>query len=277
MKKLILPLFFALLTHNCVAQQDSVVVEVKGVRIVMIKVEGGTYQRGCNPKSESDTSCRKANRPQHTVSVNTFYIAKYEVTQRLYYEVTGKQPSWFKPTHFSDAAFDISFDGPVERVSWYDAVAFTDTLSKLTGRKFRLPTEAEWEYAARGGIYKENYRYAGGNELDNVAWYHHGRNARPEYYIWPREVGLKQPNALGLYDMTGNVGEWCSDWFDSKYYQTQAHFKNPKGPKDGEKKVYRDASSVYGLPWMMEVTARKGERPENGVNHIGFRLAMDAQ
>lgn len=256
------------------SQSDCVVVKVGETQIEMVYVKGGSFERGCDPQNANDTPCAEANRNKHTVELRTFYMAKYEVTQRLFHQVMGTYPSWFTPKMSSE----ISLDGPVECVSWYDAQVFIDSLNKITGKHFRLPTEAEWEYAARGGMYQEKYKYAGSNELDKVAWFYHGQpNRYPEYYIGPHKVGEKQPNALGLYDMSGNVAEWCSDWYSSSYYQTQKYFKNPQGPHTGEKKVVRDGSSAYGMTKLLEVRSRKGVDPSKATAFIGFRLAMDAE
>lgn len=256
------------------SQPNDVIVKVGDTQIEMIYVKGGSFQRGCDPKNAKDTPCAKANLYKHTVELRSFYIAKYEVTQKLYHKVMGSYPSWFTPKMSSE----ISLDGPVESVTWYDVLVFIDSLNKLTGKHFRLPTEAEWEYAARGGIHQEKYKYAGSNELDKVAWFYHGQpNRYPEYYVSPHKVGEKQPNALGLYDMSGNVAEWCSDWYSPSYYQSQKYFKNPQGPPSGEKKVVRDGSSAYGMPVLLEVSSRKGVNPNKATAFIGFRLAMDAE
>ena len=142
------------------AQNDSLVVRVRDIDIVMMKVEGGTYQRGCTYVEDCKGCCLKQLRGENTVTVGTFYMAKLEVTQELYLAVMGKNPSWFKP----DSAHPRLWKRPVESISWYNAQAFIDSLNALTGLHFRLPTEAEWEYAARGGKHDDPYVFSGSNE-----------------------------------------------------------------------------------------------------------------
>lgn len=273
MRRVLVPLF--LLVSCCaIAQQDTIKVLVNGVDIVMVKVEGGTYQRGCNKTIEEDSACFKQIRGENTVTVNTFYMAQLEVTQELYHVVTGKWPAWFKP----NKAIGLSKKCPVESVSWFQVQSFIDTLNALTGMKFRLPTEAEWEYAARGGKHNDPYKYAGSDNIDEVTWFHYDDpNVVNSCYTWTQEVGKKKPNALGLYDMTGNVAEWCSDWYSETYYQTQRIFKNPKGPGTGDKKAVRGNS--FGMDFLpsMDIRHRRGVAPDKKDMHIGFRLVMDVE
>ncbi|HDP98542.1 MAG TPA: hypothetical protein ENN22_05075, partial [bacterium] len=154
----------------------------------MVFVAGGTFMMGSN---EYDNE-----KPIHKVYVDDFYIGKYEVTQKQWFEIMGSNPSRFKGDNL-----------PVERVSWNDVQEFIRKLNAKTGGNFRLPTEAEREYASRGGSRSAHFKYSGSNNVDNVAWYDNnsGRKTHP--------VGTKQPNELGLYDMSGNVWEWCSDWY----------------------------------------------------------------
>jgi len=159
----------------------------------MVTVEGGTFMMGCTKEQESD--CFKLERPAHKVYVSTFQIAKYEVTQAQWEAIIGSNPS-----HFSNCG-----ECPVESINWINAQAFIERLNKLTGMKFRLPTEAEWEYAARGGRISKGFKYAGSNNPDLVAWHSGNSNERTH------PVGQKNPNELGLYDMSGNVFEWCQD------------------------------------------------------------------
>lgn len=166
---------------------------VNGVTFEMVKVEGGTFSMG-SYSGESD------EQPVHSETVGTFYIGKTEVTQKLWAAVMGANPSKFRGENL-----------PVEMVSWFDCQEFVDRLSRITGRIFRLPTEAEWEYAARGGNKSRNYTYSGSNDLYRVAWYteNSGSMTHP--------VGQKLDNELGIYDMSGNVWEWCSDNYSSSY------------------------------------------------------------
>ena len=161
------------------------------LNIQMVAVQGGTFTMGCT--SEQGDDCYDDERPAHRVTVSDFYIGKYEVTQAQWRAVMGFNPSYFKGDNL-----------PVETVSWDDVMDFIHKLNSLTGRQYRLPTEAEWEYAARGG---NNYKYSGSNSAGNVAWYGYNssRTTHP--------VGTKSANGFGLYDMSGNVYEWCSDWY----------------------------------------------------------------
>jgi len=266
----------------CLAQQDSIVVNVRGIDIVLIKVDGGTYIRGCNPNKDShDSCCAHQVMGENTVTIKSFYIAKFETSQQLYKLVTGNNPSYNIPSSKTSGRNAVL---PVESVSWYAVQAFIDTLNTLTGEHFRLPTEAEWEYAARSGKHNESYYYAGSNTLRSVTWIHyedHGLNNYPpldwtqSVYQWTMPIGRKNPNALGLYDMTGNVAEWCSDWYSATYYQTQSKFINPKGPKEGELKTVRGSSWGVPIGPLMDIRFRKGKDPSKGYSSVGFRLAMD--
>ena len=161
---------------------------------------------------------------------------------------------------------------PVEQVNWYDCQDFVEKLSELTGRHFRLPTEAEWEYAARGGKRSRGYRYSGSYALDEIGW--HVGNA----HHYKREVGTKKPNELGLYDMTGNVGEWCQDKLDIEYYHHSPSI-NPQGP---DRSTYKDNRCFRGGSFCDEekydelkvYTRNTGMPPEEKYGHLGLRLAM---
>ena len=184
----------------------------------MVHVEGGTFQMG-NEKGSSD------EKPIHSVTLSNYYIGQTEVTQALWKVVMGKNPSFRKGDNM-----------PVERVSWNDCQNFIEKLNGLTGRKFRLPTEAEWEYAARGGNRSRCYNYSGSNFLDDVAWYAKNSNNTTH------DVGTKGPNELGIYDMSGNVWEWCQDWYGG--YSSSAQ-TNPTGPSSDSYRVYRGGSWYY--------------------------------
>ena len=180
----------------------------------MVYVSGGTFIMGGDESSDQT--------PTHSVTLSSYYICKYEVTQALWRAVMGSNPSKFKGDNL-----------PVEQVSWDDCQTFINRLNSYTGRNFRLPTEAEWEFAARGGNYSRHYKYSGSNNLDDVAW--HGDNSDNRTH----PVGTKQPNELGLYDMSGNVWEWCSDWWGSYSSYSQS---NPTGPNSGSGRVWRGGS-----------------------------------
>ncbi len=193
-------------------------IEVNGVSFVMIPVEGGTFSMG-SVNGDSD------EQPVHQVTLDGYYIGETEVTQELWQAVMGSNPSYFTG----------NLQRPVERVSWYEVQEFITALNAATGKTFRLPTEAEWEFAARGGNKSKGYLYSGSNTIDDVAW--HSYNSGMQTH----EVGGKQANELGIYDMSGNVREWCSDWYDSNYY-SNSPTSNPTGPETGSARVERGGS-----------------------------------
>ena len=226
----------------------------------MVLVEGGTYMMG-NP--DRDKNDEYAKDVPHEVTLSFFYICKYEVTEALWTAVMGSNPS----DHKSGDNY------PVEQVNWYDCQDFVEKLSELTGRHFRLPTEAEWEYAARGGQRSRGYRYSGSYNLDEIGW--HVGNA----HHYKREVGTKKPNELGLYDMTGNVSEWCQDKLDIEYYHHSPSI-NPQGP---DRSTYKDNHCFRGGSFCdddkydeLKVYTRNigGMPPEEKYGHLGLRLAM---
>ena len=226
----------------------------------MVLVEGGTYMMG-NP--DRDRNDEYAKDVPHEVTLSSFYICKYEVTEALWTAVMGSNPS----------KYPLGDNYPVERVNWYDCQDFVEKLSELTGRHFRLPTEAEWEYAARGGKRSRGYRYSGSYALDEIGW--HVGNA----HYYKREVGTKKPNELGLYDMTGNVCEWCQDKLDTEYYHHSPSI-NPQGP---DRSTYKDNRCFRGGSVCdddkydrLKVYTRfsSGMPPEEKSFYIGLRLAM---
>ena len=194
--------------------------------------------------------------PVHTVIVPDFYIGRYEVTQNQWQAVMGSNPSDFKGDN-----------RPVEQVSWNDVQLFLDKLEEMTGQDYRLPTEAEWEFAASGGNKSRGYKFAGSNSVSSVAWY----AMNSDYKSHP--VGRKIPNELGIYDMSGNVWEWCSDWYDSDYYRNSPK-KNPKGPDNGKYRVFRGGSWFRNAVHSRSA-ARSHYSPGSGSGDIGFRLVFD--
>ena len=193
---------------------------VNGIKYNMVWVEGGTFSMGAT--SEQGSDAWDSEKPVHSVTLSGFYIGKTEVTQALWKAVMGSNPSNSRGDNL-----------PVEQVSWDDCQVFIRKLNALTGQNFRLPTEAEWEFACRGGNNSRGYKYSGSNYIDNVAWYcdNSGKKTHP--------VATKSPNELGFYDMSGNVMEWCSDWKGD--YSSGAQ-TNPKGPYDGSCRVFRGGS-----------------------------------
>ena len=221
---------------------------IDGVSFIMKFVEGGIFQMGSNDReAESD------EKPVHSVTLSSYYIGETEVTQALWKAVMGSNPSRFKGDNF-----------PVEQVSWNDCQRFIRKLNQKTGRNFCLPTETEWEYAARGGKKSNGYKYAGSNNIDSVAWYtdNSGSKTHP--------VKGKSPNELGLYDMSGNVWEWCSDWYGKYSSSSQT---NPQGPSFGSIRVLR-GGSWRSSAGDCRVPYRYSSDPVNWINARGFRLAL---
>ncbi len=249
---------------------------VNGVSFNMIPVEGGSFTMGATP--EQGAFVWKNEKPTHQVTVSSFSIGQTEVTQDLWQAVMGSNPSYFNEYGNSDAG-DWSYHGdmnygtnlqrPVECVSWEDCQEFITKLNQMTGQNFRLPTEAEWEYAARGGRMRRGYMYSGSNTIDDVAWYNNvGSNFGPDnpnYGTHP--VATKAPNELNLYDMTGNVSEWCQDWYG--LYSNEAQI-NPLGPTTGDRHVYREGN-WEGIFKENHVSCRSQGRSKS--KNIGLRLA----
>ena len=193
-------------------------ITVNGVSFEMVYVEGGTFDMGAT--SEQGRDAFKAEKPVHSVTLSCYYIGKCEVTQELWEAVMGSNPSYFKGAQ-----------NPVESVSYNDCQEFISRLNSLTGKNFRLPTEAEWEYAARGGNKSRHYKYSGSDNIDDVAWYDGNSGYKT------RAVGTRTANELGIYDMSGNLCEWCSDWYGKKY--SAGAQTNPQGPSSGSDRVLR--------------------------------------
>ena len=216
---------------------------VNGVSFKMIPVEGGTFQMGSNNNWE---------KPVHSVTLSSFSIGETEVTQALWKAVMGTNPSNWQGDNL-----------PVEKVSWNDCQTFITKLNQLTGETFRLPTEAEWEFAAKGGNKSNGYTYSGSNTIGDVAWYDGNSSSKTH------PVATKSPNELGIYDMSGNVWEWCQDWYGS--YSSSAQ-TNPTGPTSGSYRVYRGAS--WSNPATYCRTAyRVSNAPTNTSHNLGLRLA----
>ncbi len=225
------------------------VMKVRGVKFKMIPVEGGTFSMGASGASAySDES------PVHEVTVSDFLIGETEVTQELWSTLVSTNPS-----HFG------GFSHPVDNVSWHDAQVFIDALNRETGMRFRLPTEAEWEFAARGGNKSMGSVYSGSDNFDVAGW----TSANSRNTTHP--VKSKDPNELGLYDMTGNVWEWCADYYGK--YDASAQI-DPVGPATGSEKVAR-GGSWFNEAGMARPTNRGSNKPLVRATRIGFRLALD--
>jgi len=253
MKKLItlftivLSCFFAFKIH--VASPGITGSKLQQPAIPMVLVQGGVFNMGSNDDGPEA-------KPIHKVKLNSFYIGKYEVTQAQWKTIMGTNPSFYQGCD----------ECPVEQVSYDDVQAFITKLIQKTGKHYRLPTEAEWEYAARGGNKSKSYVFSGSNNLADVAWFMDNSNNKTS----PK--GQKKPNELEIYDMTGNVWEWCSDYFDDKYYATSPA-ENPKGPETGTDRVIRGAARD-GSGSFCHTAYRFTNSPNFPSRAIGFRLVM---
>ena len=234
-----------------VAVEGSQTFTVNGVKFTMVPVEGGTFTMGAT--SEQGSDAEDDGKPAHQVTLSDYYIGQTEVTQALWEAVMGSNPSGHKGDNL-----------PVELVSWDDCQEFIQKLNQLTGRQFRLPTEAEWEYAARGGRKSRGYKYAGGNDIGLVAWYDDNNSGNRTH-----TVATKQANELGVYDMSGNAWEWCSDWYDS--YQSSSQ-SDPQGPSSGFGRVLRGGSYDYDAG-DCRVSRRGFNAPGNRNGDLGLRLS----
>ena len=243
-------------TNKPSQKQDKADIIVEKIAQNMVFVEKGSFKIGCTQEQGGD--CDPNETPSHKVKLNSFYIAKYETTFEEYdafCEATGRS----KP---NDKGWGRG-KRPAINVSWNDAVAYCQWLSKKTGQKYRLPTEAEWEFAARGGNKSRQYKYAGSNNIANVAWYNDNGSRQTH------TVGQKQANELDLYDMSGNVGEWCSDWYEAYSNRTQ---NNPKGARKGTERVLRGGSWL-GIHKRCRVSDRLKDVPNDRFYDFGFRIA----
>lgn len=236
---------------------------IRGVSFNMIKVQGGTFTMGATAEQGSDADSDE--KPTHQVTLSDYYIGETEVTQELWQAVmdTTIQEQAKKGT-YATSLYGVGNSYPMYYISWDDCQTFITKLNQLTGKNFRLPTEAEWEYAARGGQKSRGYKYAGSNTLSDVAWYRDNSSSKTH------PVKQKQANELGLYDMTGNVWEWCQDWYGS--YSSNAQ-TNPTGPSSGSVRVRRGGgwnrtASDY------RVANRSGGSPGNRNSGIGFRVVL---
>ena len=217
----------------------------------MVKVEGSTFTMGATPEQGNDAY--EYERPAHQVTLSDYYIGRYEVTQKEWQAVMGDNPSKFYGDNL-----------PVDYVSWNDCQDFINKLNQLTGLKFRLPTEAEWEFAARGGKQSKSYKYSGSDNAKNIAWYEKNSGSKPH------QVGTKEPNELGIYDMSGNVWEWCGDWYGR--YSSSAQ-TNPTGPSSGSSRVLRGGSWRYDAGGCRVSIRCDGDPSDRGRNS-GFRVVL---
>lgn len=233
-------------TADLQSETKNRVFTVNGVSFKMVYVEGGMFFMGSSSGEENEL-------PVHSVTLSDYYIGETEVTQELWQAVMGSNPSYF-----------IGSQRPVEQVSWHDCQEFIERLNELTGGNFRLPTEAEWEYAARGGNKSRGYTYSGSNNIKKVAWY--ANNSKSSTH----EVKGKLPNELGLYDMSGNVWEWCQDWYGS---YSEESITNPEGSVSGSTRVNRGGGWNYRAV-NCRCAGRSLNTPAIAGSNLGMRLAL---
>jgi formylglycine-generating enzyme required for sulfatase activity len=236
-------LFFIGTAESAVAQKDLLNHE-------MIFVEGGTFQMGSDSGDPDE-------KPLHTVTLSAFNIGKYEVTQAQWTAVMGDNPSNFRGCE----------NCPVEWVSWFDVQRYISKLNIQTGKNYRLPTEAEWEYAAKGGKSSKGYNYSGSNDLNSVAWNKDNSGSKTH------AVGGKQANELGVYDMTGNVWEWCSDWYGTYSSNSET---NPKGASEGQYRVLRGGSWSNYADYCRTADRIRND-PDHRTYNNGFRLVLPVE
>lgn len=233
------------------SKQETIVININGVSFTMVKVKGGSFMMGTPAEVRDDKYDEK---PAHKVTLSTYYIGQTEVTLGLWSAVMDINHSQY-------------VNSPVELVSWYECLEFIERLNQLTGKHFRLPTEAEWEYAARGGRKSKGYKYSGSDDIDAVAWFD-GNDREEGTHL----VAQKKPNELGLYDMSGNVAEWCYDWYDADYYSAAAQ-TNPIGPIRGYYRVNR-GGFYWGNFGDCCVSDRSSNEPSRMYLGLGLRLAL---
>ena len=248
--------------HNASRGQDFTETAF-GINMKMIYVEGGSFTMGCT--GEQGSECSSGESPSRYTKVNSFYIGMLEVTQSQWEKVMGT--SVYQQKNKADSDWPMRGTGPdypMYYVSWEEAKEFCARLSRQTGKNYSLPTEAEWEYAARGGKKNEGTKYAGGWSIGDVAWYtdNSGRSTHV--------CGTKRANALGIYDMSGNVWEWCEDWYGLYLsYDTD----NPKGASSGSNRVLR-GGSWYSRAGGCRVSGRVSSPPDDRYDDNGFRVVL---
>ena len=233
------------------------------INMKMVWVEGGDFMMGC---TSEQSDCRDDEQNVRRVTVDGYWIGMYEVTQSQWEKVMGT--NIYQQRNKKDASrslYGMGADYPMYYVNWDEAMEFCRMLSQKTGKTYTLPTEAQWEYAARGGNKADGTKYAGSNMIDAVAWYTYnsGDNTHP--------VGTKRGNALGIYDMSGNVWEWCKDWYSDNYVSYDTN--NPTGPYSGYYRVRRGGGWDYGV-WGCRVSDRNHFAPYHRFGYVGFRVVL---
>ena len=246
-----------LLTQEWPYVPEPLVFTVGNVTFKMMPVKGGTFMMGAR---DGDPYVRPWESPAHEVTLSDYYIGETEVTQALWRAVMGSNPSWFT----SSNGYTTNLQRPVEKITYANCLTFISKLNQKTGKTFRLLTEAEWEFAARGGNRSRGYFYAGSDDLEEVGW--HKSNSGDITH----PVASKAPNELGIYDMSGNVEEWCSDWYGLYSYKPET---NPAGPLTGDARIVRGGCWDQAFR-MSRVTARHEGFPTSANVHTGLRIAM---
>ena len=267
---------YNILLGNTTPQEEGVTeYTVNGVTFKMVEVEGGTFMMGV------DQQVGYAY-PAHEVTLSTYSIGQTEVTQELWVAVMGSNPSYFNEygnadLHSNHDSWDagINLQRPVDYVNYSDCLAFCAKLNEMTGLNFRIPTEAEWEFAARGGNKSHGYEYAGSDSVNDVAWW---KETIPSSTLWTdgwgtQTVATKAPNELGIYDMSGNVEEWCYDWF-AAYSSTAEPLTNPTGPATGTQRAKRGGTCTNKYAYSLIVYYRQPQSPDARGNTRGLRLAL---
>lgn len=252
MRKLVLALVIVISLSDfgeTTNEYDIVTFTVNGVSFNMIFVQGGTFTMGATPEQGRDVIAG----PPHQVTLSDYYIGQTEVTQELWVAVMGENISCFRGDNL-----------PADGVNWDECQVFIQKLNQLTGENFRLPTEAEWEYAARGGNRSEGYMYSGSNDIDEVAWYGYKQS------FGTQPVATKRPNELGIYDMSGSLWEWCQDWYG--FYSTEPAV-NPQGPSTGLGRVMRGGNWL-DIGSICKVSERYYRESDCNMYILGFRLCL---
>ena len=219
----------------------------------MVFVHGGKFKMGSTIGGSDE-------KPVHEVVLDDFYMGRFEVTQIQWRQIMDQDTN--------KCYFEGCDSCPVERVSWYNVQEFIRKLNEKTQMNFRLPSEAEWEFAARGGMYSKRYKYSGSNTDSEVAWKVGNSGSRTH------PVGRKKPNELGIYDMTGNVFEWCADWYAPAWYKVTTE-NNPTGPVEGVHRIIRGGSWFYDHAGLLSAD-RESANPSFRYGYIGFRLCRSA-
>ena len=246
-------LLIDMLLTGAVPQVEPVEIEINGVTFVMVPVNGGTFTMGA---SYDETEYAHRNEyPPHQVTLSGYYISQTEVTWE----------QWLAVNDGDIAGFEGDLHGPVVKVNLFDCCRFVDKLTELTGKVFRLPTEAEWEFAARGGEDGIHLLFAGSNDADEVAWYYDNSGGMPH------TVATKSPNSLGIYDMSGNVLEWCQDIY---YHYDSEPQVNPVGPESGYSNVVRGGACDWDC-MSCRVTSRYSYDPNERADNLGLRIVMN--